>query len=82
MEEYVYLKFPRNATEVATTINQICDDYYNRTINEVTAKDALLYLVNNYNNDIYNNGKYRSTILRYSGRKRLSFLERILKLDT
>ncbi|WP_462406683.1 TIGR04540 family protein [Gracilibacillus sp. Marseille-QA3620] len=74
--------FYKTQRDLAVSLNEIVDAYWNNEINEDTLFKSVHDVYINNTSKIIKEGKFTSVLKQQCGKRRLEVIERIIKSDT
>ncbi|WJE15758.1 TIGR04540 family protein [Halobacillus sp. ACCC02827] len=73
--------FHRTQRDLASSINQVIDQYWNNDLEEAQMIDMVQNLYNNNESKFVKNGEYTSIINQQCGKRRLEVISKVLDLN-
>lgn len=73
--------FHRTQRDLASTVNQIIDDYWNNKMSEQQMINSIKVLHENNSNKFVKNQRFTTIIQQQCGKRRLEIVKKILNID-
>ena len=73
--------FHRTQRDLASTVNQIIDDYWNNKISEQQMMDFIKALHKNNSSKFVKNQRFTTIIQQQCGKRRLEIVKKIINID-
>lgn len=73
-----YMQYPGTVKALATEMLTVCDDYYDKKINNDEMKDVIKWYAINQRDKFFSEGALNPTVTKILGKKRVNLVNTVL----